>query len=210
MKRIFILLSVFIISGTVQAQSFLVNKNVISTSLFTPFENPRAYGLSFERMLDKGQSINVAQFSVKLNAKLINDTKPWSYGVFEGVKIYDNEAFQYSGFSFVPEAKYYFGWDSPFGPYFSLYGSYTQYRESFKDESNNVNNYNTKFTRIGRGVGAGYQFRIGRLLAMDIGGGYIMEDVSSKKQKFGETDFTALDKEKEDGLRVAVTFGVSF
>ncbi len=210
MKRIFILLSVFLIASVSQAQSFLVKKNIISTSLFTPFEVPGGYGLSFERMLDKGQSLNAAQFSVKLNAKLINDTKRWSYGVFEGVKIYDNEAFQYSGFSFTPEVKYYFGWDSPFGPYFSLYGSYTQYTESFKDMSDNVNNYNTKLTRIGRGIGAGYQFRIGRLLAMDIGGGYMMEGVNSKIQKFGETDFTALDKEKEDGLRVAVTFGISF
>ncbi|MBC8464196.1 MAG: DUF3575 domain-containing protein [Bacteroidetes bacterium] len=210
MKRIFILLSIFLVTGAVQAQSFLVKKNIISTSLFTPFEDPGGYSLSYERMLDKGQSLNAAQFSVKLNTKLINDKKPWAYTEFEGVKIYDNEAFQYSGFSFVPEVKYYFGWDSPFGPYFSLYGSYAQYTESFKDMSDNVNNYNTKFTRIGRGIGVGYQFRIGRLLAMDIGGGYIMEDVSSKQQKFGETDFTSLDKEKDDGLRVAVTFGVSF
>ena len=45
---------------------------------------------------------------------------------------------------------------------------------------------------------------------MDINAGYMMEDVSPSQQSFGETEFTALNKLKEDGLRINATFGFSF
>ena len=210
MKKLFVLLFILLTIDNINAQSFLVKKNIISTSLFTPFEIPGGYGLSVERMLDKGRSPNVAQFSLKLNTKIINDKQAFQYTTFNGIELYDKNAFQYNGISFIPEIKYYFGWNSPFGPYFSLYGSYVKYSEIFNDIIDDQNNYILKSNQIGRGLGCGYQFALGEFFAMDVSGGYIIEDVNLKKQDLGEEEFLSLEKLKEDGLRVSITLGISF
>ena len=65
-------------------------------------------------------------------------------GFTENLKMfpYNEDAYQYTGYSVRPELKYYFGWNAPFGFYFNLFASYTDYTESFKDINDNINNYN--------------------------------------------------------------------
>lgn len=210
MYRLTLFFSFFLVSGLLQAQTFNTSSHIISTPLYAPFEDPRSFGLSYERMLDKGQSPNAAQFAVKFNLKKISDKKKWTYTQFDGIDVFDEDAFQYSGFSFIPEVKYYFTWDAPFGVYFNLFGALTTYTESFYNIIDYTANYNKRFIKVGRGIGLGYQFRIRKVLSMDINAGYMMEDVSPSQQSFGETEFTALNKLKEDGLRINATFGFSF
>lgn len=212
MKKLFVVVLAFFTVGIAQGQSFLVKKNVLGVGLYTPFEKPGGYALSYERMLDKGHSLNAAQFAVKLNFKLINDDERAHFNDSLGVSVFDLDAYQYEGFSFTPEVKYYFTWNAPIGPYFSLYASYSRYSENFFLELDPVStaNYEKKISKLGRGIGAGYQFRFSELLSMDIGGGYIMEDIRSKQKNLGELVFSPLDNQKDDGLRVSVSFGILF
>ena len=106
--------------------------------------------------------------------------------------------------------KYYFGWNAPLGAYFSLYGKYSSYQESFKDLADENNNYNKNINVFGRGVGIGYQCRIKELVILDLVAGYIVQDKKSEQQGFGEDDFTQMIDEKKDGLRIAVSLGTSF
>jgi len=192
------------------AQNTPVLKNIITTNILQFFEQPAGFGIAYERMLDKGRSNNVAQFSVKLDAKKISDDDRDAYQTFEGQLIYDEDAFKYSGYALTPEIKYYFGWDAPFGTYFSLYGMYAFYQESFKDLANETNNYNMNISAFGRGVGTGYQFRIKEVVVLDLGVGYLIQDKKSEKQGYGEDDFTSINDEKKDGLRIAVSIGTAF
>lgn len=210
MKKLFVLAFAFFTIGIAQGQSFLVKKNVFGVGLYTPFEKPGGYALSYERMLDKGRSPGEAQLSFKLTSKLVNDKKHHNYGSFEGVELIDKDAYIYKGFAFTPEIKYYFTWDAPFGPYFSVFGSYQKYTESFVDIADELNNYVVNSASLGRGIGLGFQFKFSELICVDIGGGYIMEDITVKRQGFGELVFTNQDPIKDDGLRVAVSFGLAF
>lgn len=210
MQRLILFSFFVLVSGLLHAQSFRTSSHIISAALYAPFEEPASFGISYERMLDKGQSPNAAQFSVKLNLNKIADNKEWAYAIFEGKEVFDEDAFQYAGFSIIPEVKYYFAWDAPFGVYFNLFGALTNYTESFSNISDRTQNYNKRFTKIGRGIGLGYQFRIRKVLTMDINGGYLIEDVSLSQRAYGESDFADLNKLKEDGLRVNATFGFNF
>ena len=71
-------------------------------------------------MLDRGRSPNVAQLSFKLNYKLINDKDDYVYDVYQGIELKDKDAYIFEGHALVPEFKYYFTWDAPHGPYFTL------------------------------------------------------------------------------------------
>ena len=82
-------------------------------------------------MLDRGRSPNVAQLSFKLNYKLINDKDDYVYDVYQGIELKDKDAYIFEGHALVPEFKYYFTWDAPHGPYFTLYGTYESYQENF-------------------------------------------------------------------------------
>ena len=144
--------------------------------------------------------------------KIISDTDRDASQIFEGQLIYHEEAYEYSGFALTPEMKYYFGWDAPFGPYFSLFVKHVAYHESFEDKAENgeYNNYNMNITAFGRGLGAGYQFRIKELVVVDLGIGYMIQDKKSEKQGFGEDGFTPMKDEKKDGVRIAVSLGTAF
>ena len=192
------------------AQSYSVKRNIISVPVYAIFEQPSSFGLSYERMLDKGQSLSTAQFASKLTLLKISDQDEWIYGTFENVSLIDEDAYQYTGYSVRPEMKYYFGWNAPFGFYFNLFASYTDYAESFVDINDNVNNYNKRSNRIGRGIGGGFQFKVRKVIAVDLAAGYIMEDVNSSKQNYGEVEFTDLKTIKDDGLKVNINLGVSF
>lgn len=210
MKKLLLTVVLYVFSNILFAQNAPVQKNIISSSLYQFFEQPAGFGIAYERMLDKGRSNNVAQFSVKLDVKKISDTDRDAYQTFENQLIYDEDAYQYSGYALTPEMKYYFGWNAPFGPYFSLFGKYSTYQESFKDIADENNNYNSNIIAFGRGVGTGYQFIIKELVVVDLGVGYMIQDKKSEKQGYGEDDFTPLNNEKKDGLRIAVSLGTTF
>ena len=210
MRKLLLTVVICVFSNILFAQNAPVQKNIISSNLLQFFEQPAGFGIAYERMLDKGRSNNVAQFSVKLDVKKISDADRDAYQTYEGQLIYDEDAFKYSGYALMPEMKYYFGWDAPFGPYFSLYGIYSFYQESFKDLANENNNYNMNISSFGRGVGTGYQFRIKEFLVLDLAVGYIIQDKKSEKQAYGENDFTPINDEKKDGLRIALSIGTAF
>lgn len=193
------------------AQTFKVSDNVLSTSLYQPFASVGGYSLAFERMLDPGYSRNAAQFSYKLNATLLSDKKKAEITNIDGQIFYDPDAFKYSGFMFVPEAKYYLTWDAPMGLYLNVFGTYSSYLETYTDEKENSNTgYDKKFTEIGRGVGAGIQFLIFKNLAMDIVGGYHLIDISSKTKPENSDEFTNNPDSKTDKLYINVFLGVNF
>ena len=144
MKKVLLTVVLCVFSNVLFAQYSPVSKNIISTNLLQFFEQPAGFGIAYERMLDKGRSNNVAQFSMKLDVKKISDADRDAYQTFEDQLIYDEDAYQYSGYAVTPEVKYYFGWNAPFGPYFSLFGKYSNYQESFKDLADENNNYNWK------------------------------------------------------------------
>lgn len=212
MKKVLLIVVLCVFSNVLFAQYTPVPKNIITTSLLQFFEQPAGFGIAYERMLDKGRSNNVAQFSVKIDLKKISDTDRDAYQTYQGQLIYHEEAYQYSGYALTPEVKYYFSWDAPFGTYFSLFGKYAAYQESFEDKAENGenNNYNMNITTFGRGLGAGYQFRIKELVVVDLGVGYMIQDKKSEKQGFGEGGFTPINDEKKDGVRIAVSLGTVF
>lgn len=208
MFRITFLLLFF--SWNLSAQSFLVKRNIVSVPVYSIFEQPSLFGLSYERMLDKGQSLSTAQFATKLTLLKISDQDEWIYGTFENISLIDEDAYQYTGYSVRPELKYYFGWNAPFGFYFNLSASYTDYTESFVDINDNINNYNIRSNRIGRGIGVGFQFKLIKVIAVDLATGYIMEDVYSSQQNYEEVEFTDLKAIKDDGLKVNINLGLAF
>ena len=210
MKKVLLTVVLCVCSNVLFAQYSPVSKNIISTNLLQFFEQPAGFGIAYERMLDKGRSNNVAQFSVKLDLKKISDTDRDAYQTFEDQLIYNEDAYQYSGYALIPEVKYYFGWNAPFGPYFSLFGKYSNYQESFKDLADENNNYNSNITAFGRGVGTGYQFIIKELVVVDLGVGYMIQDKKTEKQGYGEDIFIPMSNEKKDGVRLAVSIGTAF
>ena len=210
MRRLLFCLLIFCSIEVIHAQTFLVKKNIISTSLQSLIINPSGYSISYERMLDRGRSPNVAQLSFKLNYKLINDKDDYVYDVFQGVELKDKDAYTFDGHAFVPEFKYYFTWDAPNGPYFSLYGTYESYQENFVNINDQTQNYEKKISALGRGLGLGYQIRITDYLNLDLGGGYLVQDTKSKRKLLLETAYIDLPNEKKDGIRIVVGLGVGF
>lgn len=193
------------------AQSHQVSSNVISTSLYQPFASVGGYTLAFERILDPGYSLNLAQFSYKLSATSISDTKKSKIASIGDAVFYDEDAFKYSGFLVVPEIKYYFTWDAPMGVYINIFGIYSDYLESYTDEKiDSFDDYEKTYNTLGRGIGTGFQFNIYKKLTLDIFGGYQISSISSKTKAFGEVDFTNNPKEKIDGLYMNAYLGINF
>ena len=62
----------------------------------------------------------------------------------------------------------------------------------------------------GRGIGGGFQFKVRKVITVDLAAGYIMEDVNSSLQNYGEVEFTDLKAIKDDGLKLNINLGVSF
>ena len=131
MKKVLLTVILCLVSHFLFAQNTTVPKNIITTSLSPFFEKPAGFGIAYERMLDQGRSDNVAQFSLKLDMKKISDTERDAFQTFEDRLIYNEDAYQYSGYIITPEIKYYFGWSAPFGLYFSVW-KHSFYQESFK------------------------------------------------------------------------------
>ncbi|MEE3038074.1 MAG: hypothetical protein VX344_06620 [Bacteroidota bacterium] len=193
------------------AQTFKVSSNVISTSLYEPFAPVGGYTIAFERILDPGYSLNLAQFSYKLGLTMISDTKKGKIATIGDAVFYDEDAFRYSGFLIVPEIKYYFTWDAPMGVYINVFGSYSDYLETYTDEKvDSFDDYDKKYNTLGRGLGAGFQFNIYKNLTLDIVGGYNISNVSSKTKPIGEDEFIENPDIKEDGLYLNAFLGLNF
>lgn len=191
------------------AQSF--KDNIISTSITSPLFAPSSYQLSFEHVLDKGYSLNVAQLSYKLNLMLVYDNTKAKVGEYNKTEFFDDDAYQFRGYSVMPEVRYYFTWDAPIGFYFSLYGGYLNSSETYIDtDIGDLKSYDKKTTALARGFGAGYQYELARILVMDITIGYLVEDLNSSKKLFSESEYNSLPKEVDDGLYINATLGVAF
>jgi len=212
MKNVLLIILFCVFSNVLFAQFTPVPKNIISTNLLHFFEKPAGFGIAYERMLDKGRSNNAAQFGVKLDVKKIFDADRNAYQTFEGQLIFNEEAYKYSGYALTPEVKYYFGWNAPFGLYFSMFGNYAAFLESFEDNTQNSenNNYNMNISTFGRGLSVGYQFEIKDLVVVDLGVGYKIQDKKSEKQGYGEDGFTRMSDEKKDGVKLSVSLGAAF
>ena len=83
MKKVLLTVVLCVFSNVLFAQYSPVSKNIISTNLLQFFEQPAGFGIAYERMLDKGRSNNVAQFSMKLDVKKISDADRDAYQTFE-------------------------------------------------------------------------------------------------------------------------------
>ena len=198
-------------STSLYSQSFKVAGNVLSTSLYQPFDPVGGYTISYERMLDPGYSRNAAQFSYKLNFTLISDNKRSRVGEGNNQIFFDNDAYNYSGFLVVPEFKYYFSWNAPMGVYLNIFGSYTDYLTKYTDtEIGDISSYEKKTTKIGRGIGTGFQFKIFNDFILDIVAGYHLQNISSMTKPFGMIDFVENPKNSSDKLYLNVHFGFNF
>lgn len=191
------------------AQSF--NDNIISTSITSPMFKPSSYSLSFEHVLDKGYSLNVAQLSYKLNLNIIYDNTKAKVGEYNKTDFFDTDAYQFRGYSIVPELRYYFTWDAPMGFYFSLYGGYAVFNETYIDtDIGDLQSYVKKTTAIARGFGAGYQYKLVGILVMDVTVGYLVENLNSSIKLYAESEYNSLPKETDDGLYFNATLGFPF
>ena len=208
MKNIFTIL-LLITSTSIYSQSFRASRNVISTSLYQPFTTVGGYTLSFERTLDPGYSLTAAQFSYKLNVtSLYNNRRARLDGP---QRFYDSDAYQYSGFAIMPEIRYYFAWDAPVGVYMNLFGSYADYSRIYTDvRVGNAANNETRYSEIGRGIGAGYQFKIFDDFTLDIVLGYNRLVLNSETKNYGSDEFIENPKENDEKFYVNLHFGVNF
>ena len=210
-KYILYLLFVFSLSPDLVAQSFLVSKNVVSTNLISPFLSPGSYGLEFERVLDKGYSPNVSQFTYKLGFYAIDDKDKRLVDSFYELPVYDYSAVKYSGLSTFVELRYYFGWKAPKGYYFTLFGSYSDYNENYTDrKSNSFDSYEKMVSKIGRGVGLGAKYQVLEFLIFDILVGYNVDNVNQNITYTYTQREEKIEPLTKDGLRAGLSIGVNF
>ncbi len=213
MKRYFFLfifcLFVFV-SAEAQHKDF--NRNVISTNIYSPFLEVSSYSLSYERVLDKGYSPTVSQFSYKISGILVRDTDKAGLYEWKGNTIYDLDAVAYDGYSALAELRYYFLWHAPVGYYISVFGAYTDVNEVYTDRRNPPYFLvtDTQVSSVSRGLGVGSQYRLHRSILVDILIGYRIDDVNEKETDVNTNIVVNKDPSTEDGLYISINFGVSF
>tara|TARA_B100001057_G_scaffold267502_1_gene267618 strand:- start:2184 stop:2816 length:633 start_codon:yes stop_codon:yes gene_type:complete len=210
MKNISILTFLLIISTSLFSQSFRVPRNVVSTSLFQPFAAIGGYTISFERLIDPGYSLNVAQFSYKFNTTIISYNQKKEYATINSQVFFDKEAYQFFGYTILPELRYYFTWDAPLGVYASIFGSYSNYSEIFSDINNEAASYEKKYSTFGRGIGAGFQFKFFEYYTIDVIGGYHPKSINSKTKSFESEEFIENPLLKEEKLYLNLHLGINF
>lgn len=211
LKLFFIFICFIFWSGSSMAQSYKETKNVISVSLIDPFFKPSSYSLAYEHTLDKGYSPNVSQLSYKLIGSLINDSDKRLLNTFRGNEVFDVEAVQYSGYKFFAELRYYFEWNAPEGYYFAVFGGFSSQNEVYTDRrENSALGYKQTSTEINRGIGLGIQYKLTKILSLDILGGYNVTNVSQNRVMTETDEKTEIDPFTKDGLRITASIGFMF
>tara|TARA_A200000113_G_C8841501_1_gene347047 strand:- start:661 stop:1293 length:633 start_codon:yes stop_codon:yes gene_type:complete len=210
MKKTLVLILFLVLSSSLFSQSFRVPKNVVSTSLYQPFASEGGYTISFERIIDPGYSLNAAQFSYKLNTTIFSYNQKKEFTTINSQVFYNKEAYQFFGYSILPELRYYFTWDAPVGVYISIFGSYTDYSEIYSDINNEATNYEKKYSIIGRGIGAGFQFKFFGSYTLDIIGGYHPQNINSKTKFFESEEFIENPLLVEEKLYFNLHLGINF
>ncbi len=210
MKKTLVLILFLVLSSSLFSQSFRVPKNVVSTSLYQPFASEGGYTISFERIIDPGYSLNAAQFSYKLNTTIFSYNQKKEFTTINSQVFYNKEAYQFFGYSILPELRYYFTWDAPVGVYISIFGSYTDYSEIYSDINNEATNYEKKYSIIGRGIGAGFQFKFFESYTLDIIGGYHPQNINSKTKFFESEEFIENPLLVEEKLYFNLHLGINF
>ncbi len=211
MKKLLITILFVLFLTSVYSQSFKVSKNVISTSLLNQFTDLSGYNISYERMLDPGYSLNVAQFSYKLNASIISNKKKAVFTSINTQSFFDEDAYLYKGYSILPEIKYYFTWNAPVGFYLNIFGSYTNYTRSYTNiQISDEVSEEKSFKNLGRGIGSGFQFKVFKNFTLDIVGGYHLQNITSKTKLLGNEDFIENPMMKSEKLYANIFFGIIF
>lgn len=213
MKRYFFLsifCVFFFISADAQYKDF--NRNVISTNIYSPFLKVRSYSLSYERVLDKGYSPKVSQFSYKISGILVRDTDKAGLYEWKENTIYDLDAVAYDGCSVLAELRYYFLWHAPVGYYISVFGAYSDVNEVYTDRRKPPYFLvtETQVSKVSRGLGVGSQYRLYRSILVDILLGYRIDDINEKETDVNTNIVVNKDPSTEDGLYISINFGVSF
>lgn len=212
MQKSFLIFICFVsLTISSMAQSYKDTKNVVSISLIDPFLKSNSYSLGYEHTLDKGYSPNVSQLSYKLIGSLINDSDKRLLNTFRGVEIFDNNAVEYSGYKFMAELRYYFQWNAPEGYYFAVFGGFAQQNEVFTNRRENSNlGYDLSSTDISRGLGFGVQYKLSKILSMDVLAGYNVSSVSQSRLIIETNEKIEIDPFNKDGLRISVSIGLMF
>tara|TARA_B100000575_G_scaffold236243_1_gene198148 strand:- start:472 stop:1107 length:636 start_codon:yes stop_codon:yes gene_type:complete len=208
LKRILIVLILSFNFSNVFSQNSLNSLNVISSNIAYFFEKPSQFGVSYERVLDQVRSNDISQFSFKLGVYKILDVEKENQYIYRGVNISNDEAKQFNGFLIEPSFKYYFGWGSPFGTYFSILGSYTNYEEVYTDVVDENNNYNSRYSSYGRGLLVGHQFIIGNSISIELGLGYLVEDINLEISRNQSSPINV--KTGNDGIKINTSLGFIF
>ena len=211
MKKLLSTILFVLFTTLVYSQSFKVSKNVLSTSLFNQFTDLAGYSISYERMLDPGYSLNVAQFSYKMNASIISNKNKAVFTTINSQSFFDEDAYIFEGYNILPELKYYFTWNAPMGFYINVFGSYTNYSRNYTNilVSNEVFE-EKRYENIGRGVGGGFQFKVFKNFTLDLVGGYHLQNISSKTKSLGNEDFIQNPMITVEKLYINMFFGINF
>ena len=81
---------------------------------------------------------------------------------------------------------------------------------TYSDVTNDAASYEKKFSKIGRGIGAGFQFKIYENYTLDIIGGYHPQNINSKTKSFGSDEFVESLKSKDEKIYFNINFGLNF
>ena len=172
-------------SATAQQKDF--NRNVISTNLYSPFLKISSYSLSYERVLDKGYSPNLSQFSYRVSGILVRDDEKSVLYTYKGNPVYDLEATKTDGFALLTELRYYFLWSAPVGYYISVFGSYSNLNEVFTDRRYQPNLItDASISVLTRGIGVGSQYRLHSSVLVDVLAGYRLDAINETIKNVNE------------------------
>jgi len=138
-------------------------KNIVKVGFPVVFVG--SMNLAFERAINEKVSVQVTG-----GYRHIEDRYGFTWPTSDQSRLDDSKV--YSGYTIVPELKYYLTnttWDAPKGFYISAFGRYGKYDVEFKDYTTPNGDYNAKYSysESGGGVLTGFQFIVGKVFVMD-------------------------------------------
>ncbi len=193
-------------------------KNVVKIGFPVVFVG--SLNLAYERAINEKVSIQIAG-----GYRHIVDDYGFTWSDPDNSRVDDSKI--YSGYTLVPEIKYYLTnttWSAPKGFYISAFGRYGKYDVEFKDNTTNTNDYNAtySYTESGGGVLGGFQFIIAKVFVMDfyIGPQFklrtlqpiIWEDARiAKTNPKTASSYIGIEKDgQRPGVRLGFNIGVAF